>query len=128
VGQTGEHGVGFAPQITIDVLLHAHIIARVVEIESDRCKARGGDRLEQRSEETVRLRALRVARDKRQFPEVWEPQILEAVGVVGYLQSASNAGEAARGANLVRSRKKYKASGQAWNKIRGKGTEGLDLR
>lgn len=87
-GQTGEYGVDLAPQTTIDVLLRAHIRAIVVKIESDGCKARGVDRLEQGGEETVKLCASRVVRKKCQFSEVCEPEILEEVGVVGCPQSA----------------------------------------
>lgn len=67
------------------MFLHVNIRFIVVEIERDGCEARGADRLEQSGEETVQLGALRVARDKRQFSEVREFDILEAVGVVGCL-------------------------------------------
>lgn len=53
-----------------------------VEIESDGCKTRGADRLEQSGEETIQLRALRALRDECQFSEVCKPQVLEEVGVI----------------------------------------------
>ena len=68
--------------------MHVHIRAVVVKIESDGRKVRGADRLEQSGEEIVQLCTLRVVRDKYQFSEVCEPQILEEVGVIDCPQSA----------------------------------------
>lgn len=92
VGQTCEYSVGLAPTVGVGVLLHVHIRVIVVEIESDGRKARGADRLKQSGEVTVRLRALWVARDKHQFLEIREPEILEEVGVIDCLLSAWGAG------------------------------------
>jgi len=46
--------------------------------------------LEQSSEETIRLCALRVVRDKSQLSKVWKPQVLGEVGVIGLFDLVRN--------------------------------------
>ena len=60
----------------------------IAEIKYDGFKARGTDRLEQSGEETVRLDALRVARDKCQFSDVCEFDSLEEMGIIDCPQLA----------------------------------------
>lgn len=64
------------------MLLHIHIRFIIIEIESDERKARRADGLEHRGEEIVQVCALCVARDKGQFPEVSELDVLEEVRVI----------------------------------------------
>lgn len=62
--QSGEYSIGLVPKIRVCEFLHAHIGFIVAEVESDGCKARGVNRLEQGGEEAIQLRTFSVTGDE----------------------------------------------------------------